>query len=61
MKKKNIADIRISFIIPVYNRPKEVKELLESMVQQTEHEFEVIIVADKMYKFGKVKDIKEND
>ena len=41
-----MANIRISFIIPVYNRPKEVKELLESMVQQTEHEFEVIIVED---------------
>ncbi|MFV0484552.1 MAG: glycosyltransferase [Bacteroidales bacterium] len=36
----------ISFIIPVYNRPGEVKELLESMTQQTANNFEVIIVED---------------
>lgn len=37
---------KISFIVPVYNRPNEVKELLESMVQQTVQNFEVVIVED---------------
>lgn len=46
MKEEKVEDIEISFIIPVYNRPKEIKELLESMVQQTENEFEAIIVED---------------
>lgn len=35
-----------SIIIPVYNRPGEVDELLESLTQQTYKNFEVIIVED---------------
>ncbi|WP_251621057.1 glycosyltransferase [Odoribacter lunatus] len=35
-----------SIIIPVYNRPQEVKELLESLSQQTNKDFEVVIVED---------------
>jgi len=35
-----------SIIIPVYNRPEEVKELLESLACQTYSAFEVIIVED---------------
>lgn len=35
-----------SLIIPVYNRPQEVDELLESLTRQTEKNFEVIIVED---------------
>ncbi|PSL01507.1 glycosyltransferase [Cecembia rubra] len=35
-----------SIIIPVYNRPQEIKELLGSLVQQTLKDFEVIIVED---------------
>lgn len=35
-----------SIIIPVYNRPQEVQELLESLTRQTSREFEVIIVED---------------
>lgn len=36
-----------SFIIPVYNRPDEVEELLESMTQfDCGHPFEVVIVED---------------
>jgi len=35
-----------SIIIPVYNRPDEVEELLESLVEQTYKNFEVIIVED---------------
>jgi len=46
MIERKTEDITISFIIPVYNRPIEVKELLESMVKQTVHQFEVIIVED---------------
>ncbi len=37
---------RFSIIIPVYNRPNEVKELLESLCQQTCTDFEVVIVED---------------
>ncbi len=36
----------LSLIIPVYNRPQEVKELLESLIQQTVCDFELIIVED---------------
>lgn len=35
-----------SVIIPVYNRPDEIDELLQSLVAQTEHDFELIIVED---------------
>lgn len=35
-----------SIIIPVYNRPDEVDELLESLTQQTLKDFEVLIVED---------------
>ncbi len=38
--------MQYSFIIPVYNRPDEVEELLESLTQQTLRDFEVIIVED---------------
>ena len=36
----------ISIIIPVFNRPDELKELLESLTLQTDPGFEVIIVDD---------------
>lgn len=35
-----------SVIIPVYNRPGELRELLESLAGQTEPDFEVLIVDD---------------
>ncbi len=35
-----------SVIVPVYNRPKEVKDLLESLAKQTDQDFEVLIVED---------------
>ncbi len=35
-----------SVIVPVYNRPNEIKELLESLTLQSFKEFEVIIVED---------------
>lgn len=38
--------MRYSIIVPVFNRPDEVAELLESLTMQTFHDFEVIIVED---------------
>ena len=38
--------MRYSFIIPVYNRPDEVDELLDSLTRQTLSDFEVIVVED---------------
>ena len=35
-----------SLIIPVYNRPDEVDELLESLTRQTYTDFEVVVVED---------------
>ena len=36
----------ISIIVPVYNRPNELEELLDTLSQQSDHEFEVIVVED---------------
>lgn len=38
--------MRYSFIIPVYNRPDEVDELLQSLTEQTLDDFEVLVVED---------------
>lgn len=38
--------VRYSFIVPVYNRPQEVDELLQSLCGQTFKDFEVVIVED---------------
>jgi glycosyltransferase involved in cell wall biosynthesis len=38
--------MKYSLIIPVYNRPDEVHELLESLTQQTLRDFEVVVVDD---------------
>lgn len=38
--------MRYSVIVPVYNRPDEVDELLQSLTQQTFKNFEVVIVED---------------
>lgn len=35
-----------SIIIPLYNRPAEIRELLDSLVQQTYKHFEVVVVED---------------
>jgi glycosyltransferase involved in cell wall biosynthesis len=37
---------KYSVIIPVYNRPEEIKELLESLTLQTYKAFEVLIIED---------------
>ena len=39
-------EIRYSVIIPVYNRPNEVDELLQSLAKQTYRNFEVVVVED---------------
>lgn len=38
--------MKYSIIIPVYNRPEEANELLESLSKQTFRDFEVIVVED---------------
>lgn len=36
----------ISIIVPVYNRPDEIKDLLESLAVQSDPDFEIVIVED---------------
>ncbi len=37
----------ISFIIPVFNRPNEIKELLESFIKlSSDKDFEIVIIED---------------
>ncbi|WP_158826671.1 glycosyltransferase [Mucilaginibacter lacusdianchii] len=43
-----------SIIIPLYNRPQEIKELLESLTHQTYKQFEVLVIED-----GSVNDAKD--
>ena len=38
--------MRYSLIIPVFNRPDEVAELLQSLASQTFRDFEVVVVED---------------
>ena len=38
--------MKYSFLIPVYNRPDEVDELLESLAAQSRRDFEVVVVED---------------
>ena len=38
--------MKYSLIIPVYNRPDEVDELLESLTGQTFTDFETVVVED---------------
>ncbi len=35
-----------SIIIPLYNRPQEIKELLQTLVKQTYNAFEVLVIED---------------
>ncbi|TCI94868.1 glycosyltransferase [Tenacibaculum sp. M341] len=42
-----MTEIRLSLIIPVYNRPDEIEELLESFTKQDfQKEYEIVIVED---------------
>lgn len=38
--------MKFSIVVPVYNRPKEIEELLQSLSQQEYTDFEVVIVED---------------
>jgi glycosyltransferase involved in cell wall biosynthesis len=38
--------VLFSIIIPLYNRPQEIKELLESLAVQTYKQFEVLVIED---------------
>lgn len=38
--------VNISFVVPVFNRPDEMRELLESLSQQSDSDFEIIVVED---------------
>ena len=40
------SGVRYSVIVPLYNRPEEIRELLESLTVQSFHDFEVIVVED---------------
>jgi len=46
--------MKYSIIVPVYNRPDEVDELLQSLCEQTAKDFEVVIVED-----GSIKTCKD--
>ena len=46
--------MKYSIIVPVFNRPDEVDELLESLCQQTVKDFEVLIIED-----GSIKPCKD--
>ena len=45
-KRENEHRMKYSIIVPVFNRPDEVDELLQSLTEQTLKDFEVIIVED---------------
>ncbi len=38
--------MRFSVIVPLYNRPEEIRELLDSLTRQSKRDFEVIVVED---------------
>jgi len=44
--KKKAEDLYFSIIVPVYNRPDEVADLLRSLEQQTDNGYEIILVED---------------
>lgn len=39
-----MKDIRFSIIVPVYNRPEEMDEFLQSLSRQTDRDFEVMVM-----------------
>lgn len=41
-----VEELKLSIIVPVYNRPDEVAELLASLAGQTDKGFEVLIIED---------------
>lgn len=59
-------DLFLSLVVPVFNRPQEVEELLESLTRQTRRDFEVVLVEDgstlpcdaQVQRYEKVLDIQ---
>lgn len=49
-----LSGVRFSVIVPLYNRPDEIRELLESLTLQTVKDFEVLVVED-----GSVQDARD--
>jgi len=45
-ERPEAQEILCSFIIPVYNRPDEMADLLRSMAEQTDKGFEAVVVED---------------
>ena len=45
--------MKFSIIIPLYNRPTEIDELLDSLTRQTFKDFDVIVVEDGRRYIGK--------
>lgn len=43
---KDARNLLFSIIVPVYNRPDEVADLLDSLEKQTDKEFEIVLVED---------------
>src|SRR5690349_14705805 len=41
-----MSSVKYSVIVPVYNRPQEIRELLQSLTTQTFQNFEVVVVED---------------
>ncbi len=41
-----MENLKLSLIVPVYNRPNEIEELLDSLSKQTDKDFEIVIVED---------------
>ena len=46
MNHKPVKEILFSIIVPVYNRPDEVADLLASLTSQTDRGFEIVLVED---------------
>jgi glycosyltransferase involved in cell wall biosynthesis len=47
LEKNPIKDLNFSIVIPIYNRPKEIDELLLSLTKQSyKKDFEIIVVED---------------
>lgn len=59
-------NLSLSLIVPVYNRPNEIEELLDSLSKQSDKDFEIVIVedgstiicTDQIEKYKSVFDIK---